>query len=548
MNNNLALFEEKQIRKTWNDSKWYFSVEDVVYALTDSKDIRQYIKKLKSRDIELQNNWGTICTPLQMIAKDGKRRKILMADTEQILRIIQSIPSPKAEPFKRWLAKIGSERIEEINNPELAMDRMKEIYERKGYSKSWIEQREKGIIARHNLTDEWKERGVKPGRDYAILTNEIYKSGFGYTAKEYKNLKGLHESQNLRDSMTNLELALTNLGEVTAVVLHKKNDSNGIKELKGDMNTAGKVINTAKQRIETELGTSLVTKDSYKDLTKIQGVFMEKYKDVEKSIIKKYRKEIWSKFVKAVQEYELIKENDNIMVCISGGKDSFLLAKCFQEIIKHGKFKFNAYYVVMNPGYKQENLELIKKNALELNIPIEIFESDIFEVVDKVSSESPCYLCARMRRGFLYSKAKELGCNKIALGHHFDDVIETTLLSMFYGSEIKTMMPKLHSTNFEGLELIRPLYLVKEEDIISWSKSNELTFLNCACKFTEKNSNDFESNSKRKEIKQLIKDLKKVNKNIDHNIFKSLDNVNLNCVLGTTKNGNKKSFLEDYNK
>lgn len=192
-----------------------------------------------------------------------------MADTEQILRIIQSIPSPKAEPFKRWLAKIGSERIEEINNPELAMDRMKEIYERKGYSKSWIEQREKGIIARHNLTDEWKERGVKPGRDYAILTNEIYKSGFGYTAKEYKNLKGLHESQNLRDSMTNLELALTNLGEVTAVELHKKNDSNGIKELKGDMNTAGKVINTAKQRIETELGTSLVTKDSYKDLTKI---------------------------------------------------------------------------------------------------------------------------------------------------------------------------------------------------------------------------------------------------------------------------------------
>ena len=275
---------------------------------------------------------------------------------------------------------------------------------------------------------------------------------------------------------------------------------------------------------------------------------MEKYKDVEKSIIKKYRKEIWSKFVKAVQEYELIQENDNIMVCISGGKDSFLLAKCFQEIIKHGKFKFIAHYVVMNPGYKQENLELIKKNSEELNIPIEIFESDIFEVVDKVSSDSPCYLCARMRRGFLYSKAKELGCNKIALGHHFDDVIETTLLSMFYGSEIKTMMPKLHSTNFEGLELIRPLYLVKEEDIISWSNFNELTFLNCACKFTEKNSNDFENSSKRKEIKQLIKDLKKVNKNVDHNIFKSLDNVNLNCVLGTTKNGNKKSFIEDYDK
>ena len=275
---------------------------------------------------------------------------------------------------------------------------------------------------------------------------------------------------------------------------------------------------------------------------------MEKFKEVEKSIIKKYRKEIWSKFVKAVKEYELIKENDKIMVCISGGKDSFLLAKCFQEIIKHGKFKFDAYYVVMNPGYKKENIDLIKKNALELNIPIEIFESDIFDVVDKVASESPCYLCARMRRGFLYNKAKELGCNKIALGHHFDDVIETTLLSMFYGSEIKTMMPKLHSTNFEGLELIRPLYLVKEQDIISWCNFNELKFLNCACKFTEKNANDFESTSKRKEIKQLIKDLKKVNKNIDHNIFKSLDNVNLNCVLATTKNGVRKSFLEDYDK
>ena len=275
---------------------------------------------------------------------------------------------------------------------------------------------------------------------------------------------------------------------------------------------------------------------------------MEKYKEIEKSIIKKYRKEIWSKFVKAVKEYELISENDKIMVCISGGKDSFLLAKCFQEIIKHGKFKFEAHYVVMNPGYKKENIELIIKNSKELNIPIEIFESDIFDVVDTISSESPCYLCARMRRGFLYNKAKELGCNKIALGHHFDDVIETTLLSMFYGAELKTMMPKLHSTNFEGLELIRPLYLVKEQDIISWAKFNELNFLNCACKFTEKTDNELENSSKRKEIKNLIKDLKKINKNIDHNIFKSIDNVNLNCVLGTTNNGIKKSFLDEYDK
>ena len=273
---------------------------------------------------------------------------------------------------------------------------------------------------------------------------------------------------------------------------------------------------------------------------------MEKYKEIEKSIIKKYRKEIWSKFVASVKEYELISQNDKIMVCISGGKDSFLLAKCMQELIRHGKFKFEAHYVVMNPGYKDINKELIQSNAKLLNIPIEMFDSDIFEVVDNISKDSPCYLCARMRRGFLYNKAKELGCNKIALGHHFDDVIETTLLSMFYGAELKTMMPKLHSTNFEGLELIRPLYLVKEEDIISWAKFNNLTFLNCACKFTEKNFNNFENSSKRKEIKQLIKDLKKVNKNVDHNIFKSLDNVNLNCILGTTKNGQRKSFLDEY--
>ena len=200
--------KSKQIRKIWNESKWYFSIEDVVYALTDSKDPKQYVNKLRQRDEELGKGWVQIVHTLKMNTKGGKQ-KINCADTEGILRIIQSIPSPKAEPFKRWLAKVGSERIEEINNPELAMDRMKQIYERKWYSKAWIEQREKGIIARHNLTDEWKERGVNPGRDYAILTNEIYKSGFGFSAKEYKQLKGLHESQNLRDSMTNIELTLT---------------------------------------------------------------------------------------------------------------------------------------------------------------------------------------------------------------------------------------------------------------------------------------------------------------------------------------------------
>ena len=274
---------------------------------------------------------------------------------------------------------------------------------------------------------------------------------------------------------------------------------------------------------------------------------MEKYKDIERTIIKKYRKEIWSKFVKAVQDYELINENDNIMVCISGGKDSFLLAKCVQELEKHGKVKFKARYVVMDPGYNQYNRDFIIDNAKTLNVPIEIFKSDIFDVVANIDSKSPCYMCARMRRGYLYNKAQELGCNKIALGHHFDDVIETTLLSMIYGSEIKTMMPKLHSDNYEGIELIRPLYLVKEEAIIAWKKFNELTFINCACRFTEGCSLINDGTSKRKEMKELIKNLRKVNKNADYNIFKSLDNVNLNCVLGTKKDGVYKSFLDDYN-
>ena len=272
---------------------------------------------------------------------------------------------------------------------------------------------------------------------------------------------------------------------------------------------------------------------------------MEVYKEIEHSIIKKYRKDIWSKFVKAVKDYKLINENDKIMVCISGGKDSFLMAKCIQEIKRHGKINFDACYIVMNPGYNEKNKKMIISNAKKLNIPIEVFDSDIFEVVDRVDFKSHCYFCARMRRGYLYSKAKELGCNKIALGHHFDDVIETTLLSMFYGSEIKTMLPKLHSENFPGLELIRPLYLVKEKDILSWKKYNNLTFLNCACKFTEKNYNEY-GNSKRYEIKKLIEDLRKINKDIDHNIFKALDNVNLNCVLGTKYDGKYTSFLDKY--
>lgn len=275
---------------------------------------------------------------------------------------------------------------------------------------------------------------------------------------------------------------------------------------------------------------------------------MEQYKEIERSIIKRFRKEIWSKFVKAVKEYQLINENDKIMVCMSGGKDSFLMAKCIQELERHSDVKFEAKYVVMDPGYNKKNREYIIENARKLNIPITIFESNIFDVVSSVG-DSPCYLCARMRRGYLYSKAQELGCNKISLGHHFNDVIETTLLSMFYGSEIKTMLPKLHSENFPGLELIRPLYLVHENDILAWRDYNNLEFLNCACKFTELTSDiEKENISKRKEIKKLIASLKEVNPNIDNNIFNSINNINLNTVLGYKKDGVKHSFLDDYDK
>lgn len=275
---------------------------------------------------------------------------------------------------------------------------------------------------------------------------------------------------------------------------------------------------------------------------------MERYKEIERSIIKKYRKEIWAKFVKAVKDYKLINENDRVMVCISGGKDSFLLAKCVQELQKHGGIPFEACYVCMNPGYNEANKIKIFENAKILNINLEMFDSDIFEVANSLNEKSPCYMCARMRRGHLYNKAKELGCNKIALGHHFDDVIETTLLSMFYGSEVKTMLPKLHSENFENIELIRPLYLVKENSILAWAKYNNLEFINCACKFTERVSLSDEPVSKRKEMKELIKYLRELNPDVDYNIFKSLDNINLNCVLGTKKNGIYKSFMDEYDK
>ena len=273
---------------------------------------------------------------------------------------------------------------------------------------------------------------------------------------------------------------------------------------------------------------------------------MEKYKEVERSIIVRFRKEIWREFTKAVRDYKLINEGDRVAVCISGGKDSFLLAKCIEELNKHGKVRFDVKYIVMDPGYNKENRKLIEENAKLLNIDINIFDSDIFNSVYSLDEGSPCYLCARMRRGCLYSYAKSLGCNKIALGHHFDDVIETTLLSILYGGEIKGMMPKLHSDNFEGLELIRPLYLVREKDIKAWVKYNDLKFLNCACRFTEKNTLDHNENSKRLEIKKLIERLEKENKIIPYNIFIATENVNLDMMRCYKTGGKKHNFLDTY--
>lgn len=270
-------------------------------------------------------------------------------------------------------------------------------------------------------------------------------------------------------------------------------------------------------------------------------------KNVEQSIRKKFKKKIWSKFTKAINEYELVKEGDCIAVCISGGKDSMLMAKLFQELKLHNKFDFQVKFLVMDPGYSPANRQVIEENARRLNIPITIYESDIFESVFNVE-KSPCYLCARMRRGHLYSFAKEMGCNKIALGHHYDDVIETILMGMLYGAQVQTMMPKLHSTNFEGMELIRPLYLVREDDIKVWRDYNDLHFIQCACKFTDTctTCNNNENRSKRMEIKDLIRELKKVNPYVEGNIFKSIENVNLNTVVTYKKDGVKHHFLETY--
>ncbi len=272
---------------------------------------------------------------------------------------------------------------------------------------------------------------------------------------------------------------------------------------------------------------------------------MEPYQEIERALIKRFRKDIWTKFVKGVQTYDLIQEQDRIAVCISGGKDSMLLAKCMQELQRHGKFHFELKFIVMDPGYNAINRQRIIENAALLNIPIQIFDTQIFDYVATIV-DSPCYLCARMRRGHLYSYAKELGCNKIALGHHFDDVIETTLMGMLYGAQIQTMMPKLHSTNFEGMQLIRPLYLVKEEAIFDWKRYHNLQFIQCACRLTEHCVIGQGGGSKRAEVKAMIKKLRQTSPTVDMNIFRSIHNVNLDTIIGYHKGGIQHSFLDDY--
>ena len=276
----------------------------------------------------------------------------------------------------------------------------------------------------------------------------------------------------------------------------------------------------------------------------------KRYTDIENSIRKKFHKPLFSRFAKAINDYQLVKENDKIAVCISGGKDSMLMAKLFQELQRHNKFPFELVFLVMDPGYSEINREIIIKNARLLNIPITIFESDIFDSVYQVE-KSPCYLCARMRRGYLYSKAKELGCNKIALGHHYDDVIETILMGMLYGGQVQTMMPKLHSTNFEGMELIRPMYLIREDDIKHWRDYNKLNFIQCACRFTDTCTScntDKSTGSKRMEVKKLIKQLKETNPFIESNIFKSVENVHLDTIIAYKEKGVVHNFLERYDR
>lgn len=282
------------------------------------------------------------------------------------------------------------------------------------------------------------------------------------------------------------------------------------------------------------------------EITNASEIAANELKLAERALQKTFRKELTTKFLKAIREYELIAEGDKVAVCISGGKDSMLMAKLFQEIKRYSPVKFGLEFVVMDPGYNELNRKKIEENAALLNVPIKIFETDIFASVERIE-KSPCYLCARMRRGYLYSYAKSLGCNKIALGHHYDDVIETILMGMLYGAQVQTMMPKLKSTNFEGMELIRPMYFIREDDVKRWRDYCDLDFIRCACRFTDNLENgDGTGSSKRQEIKELIKELKKKNPEVEQCIFKSVENVNIDTVLGYKKDGKRTSFLDEY--
>lgn len=274
---------------------------------------------------------------------------------------------------------------------------------------------------------------------------------------------------------------------------------------------------------------------------------MELYQEIERGLITTYRTRIWAKFLKAIEEYKLVNDGDKICVCISGGKDSMLMAKLFQELKKHSKINFEVVYLVMNPGYSDDNFNLIKDNLKLLNIPAIIKETNIFDVANNMD-KNPCFICARMRRGALYQMASDMGCNKIALGHHYDDVIETTLMNMLNSGTFQTMLPKLHSDNFDNMELIRPLYLIREKDILTWVSSNNLHFIRCACKMTERiHNNTGDSGSQRQETKKLIASLKDYNANVESNIFKSAENVNLDKVMAYKIDNIKHNFLDDYN-
>ena len=378
----------------------------------------------------------------------------------------------------------------------------------------------------------------------------------GITVQELRNLdKDSYQIIDMRDEIEVAHGSIPNAVHMPAEEIRKAIEEQTEGAFPRDKKL---VICCARGRFRTDVAEALC--ESGYDAVSLQGGYIawlldtmkqqeadEICADVEQSIRKKFHKPIWSKFTKAINQYELVKEGDRIAVCISGGKDSMLMAKLFQELKRHNKFQFDVKFLVMDPGYSPANRQVIEENARKLKVPITVFESDIFDSVYNIE-KSPCYLCARMRRGHLYSYAKELGCNKIALGHHYDDVIETILMGMLYGAQVQTMMPKLHSTNFEGMELIRPLYLVREDSIKAWRDYNNLHFIQCACKFTDTctTCNNEENQSKRMEIKALIQELKKTNKYVEGNIFKSVENVNLSTIVAYKEHGVKHHFLDTY--